>query len=62
MPTHPSILAPPKLAANDNGPGSRAVPAVILMSLADLLAEVCAARLTAANDNHPVSATKDLAE
>ncbi len=44
--------------ANDNpGAGSHTPPAVVLTALVDLLAEICTARLTAANDNASPSFT-----
>ena len=58
MPTTLSLSHSRAQAANDNGAGSRAQPAVALLSLAELLAEVCVARLAAANDNQaPISNT-----
>ena len=58
MLTTSSPSCSPVLAANHNGPGSRAEPAVALLTWAELLAEVCVTRFAAANDNHaPITNT-----
>lgn len=44
MPITLSLSRPSLQAANQNGPGSRAVSTVALVSPADLLAEVCVVR------------------
>jgi hypothetical protein len=49
-------------AANRNNPRSHIPPTVALTSHADLLAEVCVARLQTANDNSPLSLAKDQAK
>ena len=48
---HPTSLPPTLTAANDNAPGFQAAPVAAILTFADLLGEVCVARLAAANIN-----------
>ena len=60
MLTTSSPYLSPVLAANHNGRGCRTQPAVALLTLAELLAEVCVARSAAAKDNNaPIANTPE---